>query len=125
GWTNMADVNSITAPTSGAWFEYNQASSTTLWRYCYANNAAATCANTSAVSAATWTNLEIRIISSSAITFLINGSAVATLTGITYDGGATNKLGPEYVCAQGASSTTRFDCYIDYFQWRGVSSALR
>jgi len=122
GMTNNA-ANSV-APTSGAWFEYVNATDATHWRYCYANNAAATCAaTTQTVSATTWYQLEIRFVSTSAITFNLRQLPSGTLethalTAITYDTGATNKLSPVYVCD--ATTTTNLICGVDYFQWQGI-----
>lgn len=125
GWTNST---TNTAPTSGAWWELNTAVDASHWRYCYANNAAATCAAATATFASNaWYRLEVRIISSTAITFVMTQTTGTTtteshpLTGITYDGGGTNKLTPVYTCfALGAAGP---NCNVDYFQWRGVSTA--
>jgi hypothetical protein len=119
----ISNSTSNTAPTSGAYWEYANGTDATHWRYCYANNGAATCAaSTLTISANTWYQLEIRFVSSSAITFNIraSGGSLEThaLTGITYDAGATNKLGPMFSCF--ASTTTATNCFMDYYQWRGV-----
>jgi Carbohydrate binding domain len=117
---------SNTAPTSGVWFEYDNTQDATHWRYCYANNAAATCASTTdTISANTWYNLEIRIVSSTAVTFILTPSGGSSethaLTGITYDPGTTNKLGPMSSCF--ATSSNAYNCLIDYYQYQGYTTA--
>ncbi len=107
-------------PTSGVWWEARPATDTN-WRYCYANNAAATCADNSnatpTISANAWTKLEIRVVSATAVDFIYNGTVVS-LTGITVDLGATNKLWPTAGCH--ATTTSAITCYADYYQWRGT-----
>lgn len=116
----LTNSTSNTAPTSGVWWEAVNGTDTN-WRYCYANNAAATCADNSngtpTITANTWVRLQIRIVSSTAVDFTYNGTTVS-LTGITFDLGATNKLGPAFTCF--ASTTTAQNCHMDYYQWRGT-----
>jgi hypothetical protein len=120
GWTNQT---SNTAPTSGAWWEYNTTADATHLRYCYANNTTAVCAAGPVIAANTWAELEIYINSASNITFVtnINGTPTSVTTTSAFDTGATNKLGPGATCY--ASTTTALNCYIDYIQWSGVNTS--
>lgn len=120
GWTNQT---SNTAPTSGAWWEYVNGSDATHLRYCYANNAAATCAAGPVIAANTWAELEIYINATNNITFVVNigGTNNSYTTTNTFDPGTTNKLGPTATCY--ASTTTALNCYIDYIQWSGVNTS--
>jgi hypothetical protein len=119
GFTNQG-TTSTTQPTSGAWWEADNTTDTN-WRYCYANSGAATCADntngTPTITANSWVKLEIRIVSSTAIDFIYNGTKVS-LTGITFDSGATNKLTPTMACGNRTAASQT--CIVDYFQWRGV-----
>jgi hypothetical protein len=119
GLANFATAPaSNSQPTSGVWWETVAGG---RWQYCYANNGAATCANNSngtpTVTANAWVKLEIRIVSSTAVDFIYNGTKVS-LTGITFDLGATNKLTPG-IYENGLSNATHA-LFVDYFQWRGV-----
>jgi hypothetical protein len=117
-WATAPASNS--APTSGVWWEANPASNA-RWQYCYANNGTPTCATNSnatpTITANAWNKFEIRIVSSTAVDFIYNGTKVS-LTGITVDLGATNKLTPA-ISENGLTNATHA-LYADYFQWRGV-----
>jgi hypothetical protein len=114
-------TNTVAQPTvTGVWWEADPASNAN-WRYCYATGAAATCAASgTAIAANTFVRLKIEIVSSTAVTFTINGTSTA-LTGITL--GASAATRPSVSCHTLAASAQ--NCYIDYYQLRRDTSAVR
>ena len=113
------------SPTTGVWFEYDPAASTTLWRYCYHNGAAATCANsTVALTANVFNSLEIRVnslgVNSSSADYFIDGIRFS-VSGITIN--TTNRVSPAMACYTLAA--TARDCFIDYYQLTYQTSARR
>lgn len=115
GWYNQT---STTAPTSGAWWQLTGGN----LQYCYANNAAATCATAQAVAVNTWAEVEIYINSTSNITFVSNvgGTTTTNTTTNAFDPGTTNPLTPGSSCN---STGTAIVCYIDYIQWAGFDTS--
>jgi hypothetical protein len=121
GLANFATAPATnTAPTSGVWWESNPGTNA-RWQYCYANNGTPTCGtNTNAtptITANAWNKFEIRIVSSTAVDFIYNGTKVS-LTGLTLDLGGTNKLTPGIY--ENGQTNANHALYVDYFQWRGV-----
>lgn len=118
------ETTTSTAPTSGVWWEANS-SVNANWRYCYYTGATATCAASGvAVAASTWVRLEIRVTALgagvSAATFIINGTA-STVSAATI--ATATRVNPALSCFN--STAAARNCYIDYYQLRGVSSAAR
>ena len=93
------------------------------WEYCYGTGAAATCNSSGvAVVANTFVSLEIQVISSSAVTFIINHGAPIVLTGLTISATA---VFPDLMCENSGSDAAGQNCYYDYYQLRGDGSAPR
>jgi hypothetical protein len=103
---------------SGVWWEFDPTVSTTRWSYCYATGAAATCAQDTNVSAAanTFVRLEIRIISTTAVDFFINGYK-DSVSSITL--GTGSLVIPNIACT--SETTAAQYCYVDYYQFRGIA----
>lgn len=120
------ETTTITAPTTGVWWEYDPAASLN-WRYCYSNaTPTATCAATAvAPTANNFSTLEIRIVSvgvaASTVDYFLNGTK-STVTGVTVN--TTNLVAPAMTCFATVSATAR-DCFLDYFQFVGGSGARR
>jgi hypothetical protein len=117
-------TNTTTQPVSGVWWEANPAANAN-WRYCYGDGATATCAvSTIAITANAWATLEARVTATgagtSAATFVINNTPF-TVSGVTID--TTNPVSPAYSCYTTAGSAQ--DCFWDYFQLTGTTSARR
>ncbi len=118
------ETSATTQPTSGVWWEADPGSGLD-WRYCYGDGTTATC--TSAVvgiAANTWMTLEIRVTATgagtSAATFVINNTAF-TVNAVTID--TTNSVFP--ALSSYATTGTAADCFWDYFQLTGTTSATR
>jgi len=121
GWSNQT---TSTAPTSGLWWQYTGGN----LQYCYANNAAATCATAATLAVNTWAEVEIYVNSitsgSMNVTFDYNISGTTTSPNTTtanFDIGTTNNLSPGSSCV--TSTTTAQNCYIDYIQWAGFNTS--
>lgn len=117
-------TTATTQPVSGVWWEFDPSASAN-WRYCYGTGVAAVCTNTAvAVAANSWVRLEIRVLATgagaSSASFIINGTTF-TVSSVTID--TTTRLSPAYSCY--ATTAAARDCYWDYFQLRGTSSAAR
>ncbi len=117
-------TTTTTQPVSGVWWEADPSASTN-WRYCYGTGVAAVCANTSvALTANSWVRMEIRVLTTgtgtSSATFFIN-SASFTVSSVTID--TTGRISPALSCYTTTGATR--DCYWDYFQLRGTTSAAR
>lgn len=111
-------------PLSGVWWEANP-STDVDWQYCYGDGATATCTPSAVlVTANSWVRLEIRITATgagtSAVTFVINGAQI-NVSGVTID--TTNRVAPALSCLATAGAAR--NCYWDYYQIRGPSSAAR
>jgi cytoskeletal protein CcmA (bactofilin family) len=109
---------------SGIWWEADPSASAN-WRYCYATGGAATCAASgTAIAANTFVSLEIRITATgsgtSAADFFINGTK-SSVSGVTIGTGA--QVDPMFNCF--TKGATARNCYIDYYQYRGIASARR
>ncbi len=115
-----SETISTTAPTAGVWWEADTATNAN-WRYCYGSGAAALCAVSSvAIADNTWYRLEIRVVSTTAVDFFINGIKTS-VTGITLD--TTTQTAPALTCFAG--SAVQQDCFEDYYQISGGSGAAR
>lgn len=117
-------TTATTQPVSGVWWEADAAVSPN-WRYCYGNGTTAACtATTIAITPNSWVRLEIRIVDigngTSAYDVGING-AFAGQASITID--TTNKVSPALSCY--ATTSTAANCYWDYYQLKGTTSAAR
>lgn len=118
-------TTTTTQPVSGVWWEADP-SANANWRYCFGNGTTATCANSNvAIAANTWVRLEIRVLTTgtgtSSASFIINGGGAATVSSVTID--TTTRLSPAYSCY--ATTAAAQDCYWDYFQLHGTTSASR
>lgn len=112
-------------PISGVWWEAD-ASVSPNWRYCYGDGVTATCSNsTVAITANSWATLEIRVTAtgsgSSAATFVINNSPFSVNASSTIN--TTSSVAPALSCY--STSGGAQDCYWDYFQLTGITSAAR
>ena len=115
-----SETTAITAPTSGVWWEANSAVSLN-WQYCYGTGLAANCnASTVAITDNVWSRLEIRVVSTTAVDFFINGTKIS-ITGITLDTAA--QTAPALTCYAGVAVAQ--DCFIDYYQISGGSGTSR
>ncbi|HSX02884.1 MAG TPA: hypothetical protein VLI05_06265 [Candidatus Saccharimonadia bacterium] len=113
-----------TQPVSGVWWEANPAASAN-WRYCYGDGTTPTCTDSAvAIAANTWATLEIRVTAigagTSAATFVINNTPL-TVAAVTID--TTNRVSPALSCY--ATTAAQQNCYWDYFQLTGTTSAVR
>lgn len=118
------ETTSTTQPLSGVWWEANPATNAN-WQYCYGNGTTATCAaSATPIVANTWVTLEARVTATgantSAATFVINGTA-STVSAVTID--TTNRVAPALTC-YGTNGSAQ-NCYWDYFQLTGTTSAQR
>lgn len=120
-----SQTSSTTQPVSGVWWEADPAANAN-WRYCYGNGTTATCANsTVAIATNTWVRLTIAVnetgSGTSNITFGINNATPVTVSAVTVD--TTNRVAPAFSCygTDGASK----NCYWDYYQFTGNTSAAR
>jgi hypothetical protein len=117
---SYAVLTSAQTTTSGVWWEADPTANAN-WRYCYATGAAATCAaSATAIAANTFARLEIRVISSTAIDFIING-VKTSLTGISPN--FATRVNPTFTCYTQVASAQ--NCFMDYYQIRSVASAAR
>ncbi len=125
------EYGSTTAPTTGVYWEADPstntacAGSTPCWRYCYNNTSTPTCANSgTSIVANTFARLAIQINSlgsgTSSVTFTINGTST-TVPSVTIN--TTNTVNPAITCY--SNTTTAQDCFVDYFQLRGVATGIR
>lgn len=119
------ETTGTTQPVSGVWWEADPAASAN-WRYCYGNGTTATCANsTVAIAANTWVRLSILVnetgAGTSSITFAINNVTPVTVSAVTID--TTNRVSPALSC-YGTDGAAK-DCYWDYYQFTGNTSAAR
>lgn len=119
------ETTAATRPTTGVWWEYDSAQNAN-WQYCYVNATPATvcAASTFAPVANTFNTLEIRVntlgVGTSSVDYLVNGTKYS-VSAITVN--TTALVAPALSCyAQGAVLR---DCFVDYFQIRGGSGALR
>jgi hypothetical protein len=117
------ETTATTAPSTGVWWEFDRAQSAN-WRYCY-NNAGAVCAaSTVAAAVDTFATLEIRINSlgsgASSADFFVNGIKYS-VSGVTIN--TNNRVSPAMVCY--AATAANYNCFIDYFQFRGGDGSLR
>lgn len=118
------ETTATTQPISGVWWEANPAVSSE-WQYCYGNGTTATCAPSLVdLTANTWARLEIRVHDanpgSGNVEFLVNGNSTI-VSGLTLD--TTTRISPAYTCY--TTTGTAQNCYWDYFQLRGTTSAVR
>ena len=118
------ETTTSTQPISGVWWEAD-ASTNANWRYCYGTGAVATCAASAvAIAASTWVRLEIRVTAvgagASNADFFINGTKLSVAS-VTID--STNKVNPAIACF--TSTVAARNCYVDYYQLRGITSAAR
>ena len=118
------ETTATTQPVSGVWWEANPGANAN-WQYCHGNGTVASCTSSGIpIVANTWVRLEIRVTAtgtnSSAARFLINGAAI-NVSGATFD--TANRVAPAFSCYT-ADATAR-DCFVDYFQLRGVASTAR
>ncbi len=118
------ETSATTQPVSGVWFEANPATSAN-WLRCYGDGTTPTCIATgTAIAANSWVSLEIRVTATgtgtSSATFVIDGTS-SSFTAVTID--TTNRVSPAYSCY--ATAAAAQNCYWDYFQLRGTTSAAR
>jgi len=118
------ETTATTQPLSGVWWEADP-SANANWRFCYGDGATATCTPTAvAIAANVWVTLEIRVTATgagaSAATFIINGTAF-TVSGVTID--TTGRVSPALSCY--ATTAAAQNCYWDYFQLTGTTTAIR
>jgi hypothetical protein len=117
-------TTTTTQPLSGVWWEANPAVSP-LWRMCYGDGTSAICNPSSvAIAANTWVRLEARVtatgLGTSSITYYVNGSPTSFVT-TTVD--STTRVSPalSFYTTNGAAQ----NCYWDYFQLKGTTTAQR
>jgi hypothetical protein len=127
------ETTASTRSNSGVWLEADSSTNGGNWAYCYGNGTTPTCAQATTgngfssnhpVNTSTWVRTEIRVTAtgtnSSTIVFCLDGDC-KTLSGVTVD--TTNRVNPSIACFN--STTAARNCYVDYYQLRGVSSAAR
>ena len=108
-------------PTAGLYWEAN-AGNGPNWEYCIENT---TCTSSGvAIAANTFVRLEIYVVATGAgtstVNYYINGSKF-TYSSATVD--TSTLQSPAINCWDNNSSST--DCYVDYYQIRGDTSAMR
>jgi hypothetical protein len=118
------ETTSNVRPVSGVWWEADS-STNANWQYCYGTGAAATCASSGvAIVASTVYSLDVQVVSTGAGTssaiFTINGTSF-TVTNVTID--STNRVNPAISCFNSIAAAR--ECYVDYYQFSGTSSARR
>ena len=119
-----AQTTASTQPVSGVWWEADPAANAN-WRYCYGNGTTASCtASTTPITADQWVRLELRITATgpatSAFVAGING-VFGSQSAITID--TTNRVSPALSCF--TTIATAQNCYWDYYQLKGTTSAAR
>lgn len=111
-------------PVSGVWWEADT-SVNPNWQYCWGNGTAAICQPSSTIiTADTWVRLELRIVATGAGTSTINALINGTFfqqQGTTID--STTRISPAFSCYTTAASAA--NCYWDYYQLKGTTSAAR
>ena len=115
------ETSSTATPTTGVyWGE----SANGIWQYCYVDSLnLAVCANSSVMATpGSWARLEINMVSSSEIDFVINGTNYL-VKGISYN--ASVPVAPAYTLYNTSALTKPEDLYVDYFQLTGLTSAPR
>ncbi|HKX24596.1 MAG TPA: DUF4082 domain-containing protein [Candidatus Saccharimonadales bacterium] len=120
-----SQTTATTQPVSGVWWEADPAANAN-WRYCYGNGTTATCTNTTvAIAANTWVRLSILVnetgAGTSSVTFAINNANPVTVSSVTVD--TTNRVSPALSC-YGTDGAAK-NCYWDYYQFTGNTSASR
>lgn len=120
--------NAAITTGSGVWWEANPTSSAN-WQYCYGNGTTATCAASSVTIASTvntMTRLEIKVnavgAGTSSADFFINGTKYSVSAATINTATATR---PNVMCSTGATATASTACYIDYYQLRDDTAAVR
>jgi hypothetical protein len=118
------ETTATTQPISGVWWEADPAANAN-WRYCYGNGTTATCASSGVpIAANSWVRLSISITAtgpSASAAFFTIGTSTFSVGGVTFD--TTNRVSPAFTCY--ATTASAQNCYWDYFQLAGNTSAAR
>lgn len=112
----LVDISTGADVTDGYYFEFDPSASAN-WRMCTAAGGTRTKTNSSsAVSAATWYNLELKVNSANtSVEFFVNGASIGTVT--TNIPGNSNTTGMAIIIQNDGVSTTNVDCDVDLMYW--------